>query len=352
MVERLAQLWADRLRWHPTANPYVRAALWAAGLGLAAAVLIFGEPSLLVNGLLLGSALALAAIGVTLIFGILGFAHFAHGDFMTLGAFIAYALLVGVFPALGLTQTGWGPFTFGFPLLLALPAGVLAAAALAAALDWLIYRHLRRRLAAAMTFAIAALGVAFALRAVIRGTMQASWDTQIGQLPRESRQFIQLPLDIGIPPDNIFLGLAAALLVVGLYLFLSRTRAGKAMRATADNPDLARVSGVNTQLVIYWTWALGAGLAAVAGTLIAVSQAQFTPLLGWKILIPIFAAVILGGIGSLYGALLGALLISVAMEVSTQWISPSYKPAVAFIIMLVVLLIRPQGILGKSAQDR
>ena len=130
------------------------------------------------------------------------------------------------------------------------------------------------------------------------------------------------------------------------------------MRATADNPELARVSGINTQLVIYWTWALGAGLAAVAGTLIAVSRAQFTPLLGWEILIPVFAAVILGGIGSIYGALLGALLISVAMEVSTQFELPwignlsKYKPAVAFIIMLVVLLIRPQGILGKSAQDR
>ena len=347
MVERLAQLWADRLRWHPTANPYVRAALWAAGLGLAAAVLIFGEPSLLVNGLLLGSALALAAIGVTLIFGILGFAHFAHGDFMTLGAFIAYALLVGVFPALGLTQTGWGPFTFGFPLLLALPAGVLAAAALAAALDWLIYRHLRRRLAAAMTFAIAALGVAFALRAVIRGTMQAGWDTQIGQLPRESRQFIQLPLDIGIPPDNIFLGLAAALLVIGLYLFLSRTRAGKAMRATADNPDLARVSGVNTQLVIYWTWALGAGLAAVAGTLIAVSQAQFTPLLGWKILIPIFAAVILGGIGSLYGAIVGGFALGVIEQFGIWDLAGEWRDAISFVLLILFLSFWPRGILPR-----
>jgi branched-subunit amino acid ABC-type transport system permease component len=120
------------------------------------------------------------------------------------------------------------------------------------------------------------------------------------------------------------------------------------MRATADNPELARISGINPDRVVRWAWVLGASLAATAGCLLAVSQAQLLPILGWKVLIPIFAAAILGGFGNLYGAFLGALVVGVSMEVSTQWISPSYKPGVAFAIILLVLLVRPRGILGGS----
>ena len=120
------------------------------------------------------------------------------------------------------------------------------------------------------------------------------------------------------------------------------------MRATADNPDLARVTGIPTERVIWATWAIGGGLAAIAGILLAVFQAQLLPSMGWEFLIPLFAAVILGGIGNPYGALVGALVIGVSMEVSTQWITPSYKHAVAFIIMIVLLLARPRGLLGRS----
>ena len=177
-------------------------------------------------------------------------------------------------------------------------------------------------------------------------------------LPRESRSFYHLdyeialpnggalPFDIRIPPDNIFLGLTAIVLVGALYLFLNRTRIGKAMRATSDNIDLARVTGINTTRIIHWTWAIAAAYAAIAGTLIAVSQAQMLPNSGWNTLIPLFAAVTLGGIGKPWGALVGGLLIGVSMEVSTEWMSPAYKPAVAFTIMLLVLLVRPRGLFG------
>ena len=153
-------------------------------------------------------------------------------------------------------------------------------------------------------------------------------------------------MDVRVPPDAIFIAIVTIVLVTGVYLVLTRTKMGKAMRATADNPNLALVSGIDTQRVIWWTWALGAGLAATAGVLLAVFQAQLLPIMGWKFLIPLFAAVILGGIGNPYGALVGAFVIGVTSEVSTQWINPSYKPAVAFAIMTAVLLVRPRGIFG------
>ena len=153
-------------------------------------------------------------------------------------------------------------------------------------------------------------------------------------------------MDVRIPPDAIFIAIVAVILVVALYLVLSRSKMGKAMRATADNPDLALVSGIGTQRVIWWTWGMGAALAATAGILLAVFQANMLPIMGWKFLIPLFAAVILGGTGSPYGALVGAFVIGVTSEVSTQWINPSYKPAAAFALMIMVLLVRPRGILG------
>ena len=155
-------------------------------------------------------------------------------------------------------------------------------------------------------------------------------------------------MDVRIPPDDIFIAIVAIILVVGVYLVLTRTKMGKAMRATADNPELALVSGINTQRVIRWTWGMGAVLAATAGVLLAVFQAQLLPIMGWKFLIPLFAAVILGGIGNPYGALVGAFVIGVTSEVSTQWINPGYKPAVAFAIMIGMLLVRPRGIFGGS----
>jgi branched-chain amino acid transport system permease protein/neutral amino acid transport system permease protein len=124
---------------------------------------------------------------------------------------------------------------------------------------------------------------------------------------------------------------------------------GKAMRATSDNEELARVSGINTERVIWWTWAIGAALAATAGILLAVFQAQLLPIMGWRVLIPLFAAVILGGIGNPFGALVGALIIGVTSEVSTEWLSPSYKPAVAFLLMIATLLVRPTGIFGVKS---
>ena len=134
--------------------------------------------------------------------------------------------------------------------------------------------------------------------------------------------------------------------VAVVYLFLARTKTGKALRAVADNPDLARVAGIGTERMIVWTWAIAGALIAIAGMLYGI-EAQLRPEMGWIFLLPLFAAIILGGQGSITGALAGGLVLGIAQQVSTAWLLPTYKPAVAFIIMILVLLFRPQGIFGR-----
>ncbi len=334
--QRTARLRSGWTPWHTTVAFAV--------VALAAGVLPGVKMSLVVNGLFLSSIIALGAIGLTLIFGILKFANVAHGDYMMMGAYVTFFVVEVMLEPLGLSGAGLGPFTFGYPLLIALPIGAAIVAGGAILLDIGIYRRLRNRGVNVVTLSMASLGVAIALR----GLAQIIWTTDAQAFPRESRQVFRLPMDVRLPPDSIFIGIAAVALVVSIYAILTYTKMGKAMRATADNPDLARVTGINTQWVIRWTWAIGAGLAAIAGVLLSVSQAQMIPIMGWKFLIPLFAAVILGGIGNPYGALVGALVIGVTMEVSTQWMNPSYKPAVAFAIMIAMLLARPRGLFGSS----
>ena len=316
----------------------------AAALVLVAGATPFVNMGLVVNGAVLGAIIALGAIGLTLIYGILNFANIAHGDYMTLGAYLTLFIVGGALAALGIEGTGLGPFTFGYPVLLALPVAAAAVAAAAIGLDALIYRRLRVRGVNAVVLAMASLGVAIALR----GLVQIVWSGDAQRLPRESKSVYHLPMDVRVPPDAVFVAVVAVALVTAVYLILTRTKMGKAMRATADNPQLARVSGIDTQRVIRWTWAMGASLAATAGVLLAVYQAQMLPIMGWRFLIPLFAAAILGGIGNPYGALVGAFAIGVASEVSTQWINPSYKPAVAFAILIAMLLARPRGIFGSG----
>lgn len=342
MRRRLPMRWTARLPMRLTAWHGV--ALIAA-LALLAGATPFVKMGLVANGAVLGAIIALGAIGLTLIYGILNFANIAHGDYMTLGAYLTLFIVSGALAAVGIEGTGFlGIFTFGYPVLLALPVAAAAVAAAAIALDALIYRRLRDRGVNAVVLAMASLGVAIALR----GLVQIVWSGDAQRLPRESKSVYHLPMDVRIHPDAVFVAVVAVALVTAVYLILTRTKMGKAMRATADNPQLARVSGIDTRRVIRWTWAMGASMAATAGVLLAVYQAQMLPIMGWRFLIPLFAAAILGGIGNPYGALVGAFAIGVASELSTQWINPSYKPAVAFAILIAMLLARPRGIFGNG----
>jgi branched-chain amino acid transport system permease protein/neutral amino acid transport system permease protein len=299
---------------------------------------------LFVYGIVHGSIIALGAIGLTLIYGILGFANFAHGDLMTAGAYLALFLVTGLFSWVGIPDTTFGPLSFGLRMALAFPISMITVSAIAILLDRLIYRKLRRKGSSAVILAMSALGASF----IIRMTILIIWGSDyILFRPGVLRFAIQLPLGVKIRPDQIFLVLAVIFLVTILHLFLQRTKMGKAMRATADNMDLARISGIDTERIIMWTWGIGGALAAAGGILYGI-DVQLHAGMGWNFILPLFAATILGTIGNIYGALLGGFVIGIAQQVSTAFLLPTYKPAVAFFIMILILLFRPQGIFGGS----
>ncbi len=294
---------------------------------------------LIVIGLIVGSVVGLGAMGLTLTFGVLKFANFAHGDMMTLGMFLA----LFVVSDLGIA----GPQLSPFSIPLGLIAGVLFAGAgvavLAAALDRLIYRRLRARGSALITMAIASLGIAIMLRAVI----QLVW----GPLPQRYVSGIypavELPGGILIKPDQMLIIGLTLTLAFALYLLLYRTKLGKAMRATADNPDLANVAGIDTDRIRMATWAIAGFLIAVAGVMFGV-QAQLRFDAGFEFLLPMFAAVILGGIGNPWGALIGGLIVGVTQETSTYWIPTGFKTGIPFVILIAMLIVRPRGLFGST----
>ncbi|MDI3339668.1 MAG: branched-chain amino acid ABC transporter permease [Sphaerobacter sp.] len=315
------------------------------------------HPSQLVVGLVVGSVLALGALGLTLIYGVLKFAHFAHGDAMMLAAYLAFFVLSGnlvgtrgtdvrlpwSFADLpGATTPIWR-FSFGYGLVLAVLVAGAVAALLLLLVDRWVYRPLRQRRAGVAIFAIVSLGVAIAMRSLIL----MIW----GPTPRfyvaGIRPTVQILGGPRVVTDQLFIIAMAVVLAAAVYVLLYRTTAGRAMRAMADNPDLARVSGINTEAVVRTTWIVSGGLIAVAGSLLAL-QSQLKPELGFLLLLPVFAAAILGGIGSPHGALLGGLVVGVVQEVavSVGILSPGYKFAIAFVILILVILVRPRGLFG------
>ena len=299
---------------------------------------------LIIYGIILGSIIALGAIGLTMVYKIVGFANFAHGEFMTLGAYIALVIVSAVLPWIGIPDTRFGPLSFGWRMMIAFPVAMLCVGFVAIFFDELLYKKLRKKKSGPVILAMSSLGTSF----IIRMTILIIWGSDyIFYRPGLMRPALDLPLGIKVRPDEIFIFFAAIFLVILLHLFLKRTKMGKAMRATSDNPDLALVTGIDTERIISWTWAIGGGLAAAGGILYGI-DVQLHPGMGWNFLIPIFAATILGSIGNIYGALIGGFVIGVAQQVSTAFLDPTYKLAVAFMIMIVILLVRPQGIFGKE----
>jgi branched-chain amino acid transport system permease protein len=283
----------------------------------------------LIPGLALGSIYALGAVGISMIFGILRFAHFAHGDVMTLGA---YGTLVAVWVS-------------GLHPLLALPAGIALAVLAVLVADRLFYKPLRDL--PTIYTVIASFGVALILRSLV----QLTWGTQNEVFIRGVQKPVVL-LDL-IRVSLLHLEAIATIVAVAvaLHFFLTRTKTGRSMRAVADNPELARIAGLDTEKVVRSTWIIGGSLAAIAGVLTGLDT-NIHPNLGWNLILPMFAAAILGGIGKPMGALLGGMVIALIEELSSYpWItgepliSPGYKTATAFLIMVLVLIFRPQGLL-------
>ena len=282
---------------------------------------------LTVNGFVAGSIIAVGAVGLTLVYGILRIVNFAHGDYLTFGAYMAFVANV----------------TWGLHPAFAAANAVVLTAALAVGLEFILWRPMRRRGAGVTSLFLTSIGLAL----VLRNAIQFVW----GTTPFRYRINVFQSYDLGlfrISQNQITVLASAVVLIAGVGVFLSRTRTGKAMRALADSVDLAAVSGIDTNRIVTWTWVLAGSLAGLAGMLLAILQASLNPNSGFNALLPMFAAVILGGVGSAYGALAGGIVIGLATELSTIAVPFQYKEAIAFGVMILALLFRPQGLFGRA----
>ena len=313
-----------------------------------------------VVGIIIGSLYALAAVGLTLIYGIAKVSHFAHGDVMMFAGYLAFFTLTGTllgasagdvaFP-LNLSQlpgatTRIWEFSFGYGFILAMILGGLLMIPILLVIDRVVYQRLMRLGAGTAILAIASLGVAITLR----GAMLLIWGPTARRFSTGIRNTIDIPGLPRIVADQFFILAVAIILSAATYLLLYRTTLGASMRATADNPDLARASGIAIGDIRRWTWVIGGGLTAIAGILLTL-QSQLTPELGFVLLLPIFASMIVGGVGNPLGAFIGGLIVGVVAEVAVSlgFISPGYKTSIAFIVLIIVILFRPRGLFGATA---
>jgi branched-chain amino acid transport system permease protein len=297
-----------------------------------------------VNGLVFSSIIVLGSVGLSIVYSIADFANFAHGDTMTVGAYGALVALP--------TLSGVGGELLGLPLGFygALLVGMALAATVAVATELVVYRPLDTD---AIGMLITSIGVAFVYRAVLQaafGTDFRSYGvTRSGPIPE-----IEAALGVTITERAAVMVVCAVVLVVALHVLLQHTTLGRKMRAMSDNAELARVSGIRTDRVLLATWVVGAALAGAGGVFLGL-YSQIDPRIGFDLLLVVFAAVILGGIGSVYGAMAGGLAIGMVHEFTPVLsqvgipIGTDYATAVAFIIMVVILLVRPSGIAGGGA---
>ncbi len=303
------------------------------------------------DGLIVGSVISLGAIGLTITFSILRFSNFGHGELLAWGAYIALSALAWFAAAAGVAggadTSRFGPLSFGWPLVFALLVAMVGTAALALALDGALFKRLRSQ--GAITLVIASFGAALATRNLLfyfyGGIPQyysADLQIAVALLPRSVMGGLR------VTPDQIFVLVLTVFTVTVLHLFLSRSTLGRAMRATSHNPQLARISGIDPERVMRATWVIGAMLAALAGVFAGLTV-QVRPTMGLDLLLPLFAAAILGGIGSVWGAVIGGLIVGLAESFAVMWIGAEYRSAAAFAVLIVILLVRPTGLFAEKA---
>ena len=279
-----------------------------------------------VNGVVAGNYYALGAVGLTLIFAVLRLVNFAHGEFLTLGA---YALIS--FEALGV------------PLVASALLAVVAIAVFSVVLELTLWRPVRRRGAGELQLLLFALGLAFVIRNLVAFVA--------GPQDRSTGADVISSVEIGgvrIGRTELIVTLVGIAAIVLVAVALRSTSLGRQARALADSIELSETTGIDTGRIVIVTWAVAGGLAGLAGIVYALPAGTVNPNLGYGLILSIFAAVVVGGIGNAYGALAGGLLIGVVQEWSTLVIEPSVKVAVGFALLILVLLIRPQGLFGRA----
>ncbi|MBX9465415.1 MAG: branched-chain amino acid ABC transporter permease [Aquamicrobium sp.] len=326
--------------------------------GFLNALVVFAN-FVFIPGLAYGAQIALGALGVTLVFGILRFSNFAHGDLMAFGTMITILVtwwLIGMGVTLGPLPTA----------LLALPVGIIGAVAMALLIDRLVFRFYRKQKSAGIVFVMASVGVMFVLNGIVRliigpNDQRFADGERFLVTVRGFREYTGLAEGLAIRLPVAITVIVAVIVVAALFWFLQYSRTGKAMRAYSDNEDLALLSGINPDRVVMVTWIIAAALATIAGVLYGLDK-SFRPFTYFQLLLPIFAAAIVGGIGQPLGAIAGGFVVAFSEVTLTyaykrvleylgfqpeglvQLLSTEYKFAISFVILVLVLLIRPTGI--------
>lgn len=281
-------------------------------------------------GLVTASVLSIAAVGLSLQFGITNYINFAYGDFMALGAYLTYA-----FNAEVLHINVW----------IALVGGSICMGLIAVLINRFILGPFARRFS--KTFYV--LIVTFGLSLILLNLTSSIWGSDV----RAYNMKIETVLHIGpflLTKNQLIIMAIAVVLMLGVHVMLKTTRLGKSMRAMSDNTTLAMTSGIDTRRITTITWFLSGTFAGLAGTVLAISEGNLTPAGSELFLFVIFAAVIVGGVGSIYGAMAGAVLIGLATEISAAFINPGYKLDVAFVILILTLLFRPTGLFARPGK--
>jgi branched-chain amino acid transport system permease protein/neutral amino acid transport system permease protein len=278
----------------------------------------------ILNGILAGCIYALFAMGLTLIYGVLNFVNFAHGELIMWGAYFLYFLMGK---------------PFRLPLPIALIPALLLTIILGIGMDRFVFKPLRT--ANRLTLLIAALGLSF----LLRNGAQLLWGAEIRTYGFEIKRGLRI-LGISITLTQVAIILTSIFCIVFVYLLFHRSRLGKSMRAVSDNLELARVVGIDSKHTIRFAWVIASVLAGVGGILLALDT-NLQPGMGLINLVKAFAATLLGGVGNIWGALLGGIIIGLAENLGVLVISPGYKDAIAFGIMVLLLLIRPSALLGR-----
>jgi len=296
----------------------------------------------IVNGVALGSVYALIALGYSMVYGILELLNFAHGDIFMVGAFLGWIALILVFPG----STGW---TAVLALLSALLLAAGGAALLGVGVEFLAYRPLRR--ASRLSPLLSALGVSIFLQNVV----MLSTGARVKVYPVENFFPATASLSwggINLPLVKLFVLTVSILLMFGLDLLVRFTKLGRAMRATAEDVEAAAYQGISPQRIITATFFIGSALAGVAGVLVGLYYSQIDFFMGFSAGLKAFTAAVLGGIGNLRGAMLGGILLGLAESLGVAFIEPVYKDVIAFTILVLALLLWPNGLLGKQLAEK
>ena len=282
------------------------------------------DPQLLWNGVVLGSLIALAALGLTLLFGLLNFINIAYGEYLAWGAYIALG-------------AKWADV----PFILAIALGAIGAGVIAVITDRVVFTQFSDR--DPVVLLVVSIGVAFILRNLIRVVYGGS--TYFYEIGGEA----PVVLGIRVLPAQIVIVTLSVLILAVVFLILNKTRIGIAMRAASDDTDLARIRGINTKRLVIYVSLIGGVIAGIAGTMLGIDS-NITPTMGFLFLIPIFAAVILGGIGDPVGAVVGGYALGIGQNLSIMFIPSEYTPAFALLILIIGLLTRPNGLFGEATR--